>query len=360
MILNKFNFIKIVFYLLIFIFVPIEGKLRLNSFSSDVEPLNNSIRYIALGFESGEVILWDLSVPEITVRDTLESPIIDIAISSYKGIIIASTENGNVVGVNYKGEQSFIESYPPRSPYKLKINDIDISRDGELIYCIGEHQSDIAKGLIINTNGKLKNYYYDKSELEINGIFNRLDLQKKELISVYENGLINVWDVSANEISLKMKNSIQNDISSIDIDRASSRGRLVITYGERIRMYDYDNNKFSREKRLPDKATSVYFLTKEKKSNDFITGHENGTISYWKGSGYSAFKYFDSSDKIHQGPIIGVMATPTKQGSILITTGEDGEVVFTDYLSNDYKQLGRLMLDGNYFESKGFTFSSKF
>ena len=64
-------------------------------------------------------------------------------------------------------------------------------------------------------------------------------------------------------------------------------------------MYDYDNNKFSREKRLPDKATSVYFLTKEKKSNDFITGHENGTISYWKGSGYSAFKYFDTSYKIH-------------------------------------------------------------
>ena len=360
MIFNKINFIKIVFYFLICTFAPIEAKLRLNSFSSYVEPLNNSIRYIALGFESGEIILWDLSVPKIVVRDTLESPIIDIAINSYKEIIIASTKNGNILGLNYKGEQSFIQSYPPRSPYQLKINDIDISRDGELIYCIGEHKKDIAKGLIINTSGKLKNYYYDKSELDINGIFNRLDLQKKELISVYENGVINVWDVSSNEISLKVKNSIQNNISSIDIDRGSSKGRLAITHGERIRMYDYHNNKFSREKRLPDRASCIYFLTKEKKSNDFIIGHENGTISYWQGSGYSAFKYFDSSDKIHQGPIIGAIATPNKQGNILITAGENGDVVFIDYLSNNYKQLGKLMPNGNFSEYEDFNFASKF
>ena len=44
----------------------------------------------------------------------------------------------------------------------------------------------------------------------------------------------------------------------------------------------------------------------------------------------------------------------------MITSGEDGYIYITDYLSNDYKTKAKLMIDGSFEEYDSFSFKDLF
>ena len=75
-------------------------------------------------------------------------------INTYSKEIIAITEDGEIIGLSLNGGLLFSQFFPP-GPEKTVFRSIDVSRNGELIYCIG----DDPVGSWMSYEGSLINYF---------------------------------------------------------------------------------------------------------------------------------------------------------------------------------------------------------
>ena len=352
----KTNVKKLLFFLNIIFFHEVHSQTIVYDTGHD-----NKIRYIAASYPNGKILLWDLSEQKV-VKYIAPYKINSMALSVYKKLIYFTTSSGGVFALDFDAKIKYPPRYFPPGPEKIVFRDIALSIDGEDFFCIGKGPQSV-DGAWIRKDMSEISYYYDQTSSEIYGLFNEVDFIKNKLVSAYSNGSIKVWNFNYDDRSISLEhtnNSSKSMISSLHILNFSKQSRCVFTDQSNILyLYDYISGELIDKKRSSTNITCISSLQNNNTSGELLVGHKDGTLSFWEIKNLKSLKHLDKSSSLHSGSITGLVILPKSQGKLVITMGEDNHINVIDYLRN-YKVLGGLKEDGQFFEKPGFSFSDYF
>ena len=321
---------KIIFPLLLFLTVSAKS---ITAIASDRD-FNDRIKYLAVGYSTGQIRLWDLSIPKIIASyNTNSSSILSINMNLYSNSIVASFSDGNVLKIDTKGNEKWSKYYPPGS--NAIYSSLNQSKNGEYLYLVGNDPS----GIILDKEGEIINYFYTNYKSSIYGLTSHISHDNDFLLTTHNNHTIKVWSIMDTSLTIMHENK-QNKprISAMSTLENGNLGSVVILADrkKRIHLYDYLSDKYIENAKVRHEPSAISFINGVNNDHSFLVGNINGNISFWTIERRKKLKILDESKKIHNGKIIGLIPLNREQGSLVITA--DKEAVFIiDYTNYQVK-----------------------
>ena len=105
---NKYN--KLIFFYFLSFTVTASS---ITNLATDRD-FDGRIKYLAVGFSSGQIKLWDLSVPKVIISSssTNSSSILSVDMNLYSNSIVVSFSDGNVLKMDMRGNEKWSKYYP--------------------------------------------------------------------------------------------------------------------------------------------------------------------------------------------------------------------------------------------------------
>ena len=333
---NKYN--KLIFFYFLSFTVTASS---ITNLATDRD-FDGRIKYLAIGFSSGKIKLWDLSVPKVIASFSRNSSsIISMDMNLYSNSIAVSYSDGNVLKMDIRGNQKWSKYYPPGN--NTIFSSVNISQNGKYLYFVGNDPS----GIILNEGGELINYFYTNYKSSIYGLKSHLSNDNDFLLTTHTDNTIRVWSIMDSSLSLVNVNK-QNrpriiDMSTLD-DRNFGNVILIADRRKRIHLYDFLSNKYIGNARTRNEPSAISFINGDNDDRSFLVGDIKGKISFWVIEGTRKIKILDESKKIHKSKIIGLIPLDRKQGSLVITSDHEA-VYIIDY--TNYEVKAKLFSDDN-------------